>query len=172
MLGATRCAAYPVNTIALSRALKSAPRSWLGGLPAVTLQLFLVCRMGEGHIGGRRKENSERGNGGGRGVGCPFSCSWLLQSRQVLWSLPSQQATTPNTKVLANGTPSLSERATWFLGLFYTPRRSHKQAFGQWGLDSLSALCICVPPLVLKEQSIDLVKRKPTVLIIHYLVLL
>lgn len=42
----------------------------------------------------------------GGGDCCAFSCSWTVQFRQVLWSLPSQQATTPNTKVLANGTPS------------------------------------------------------------------
>lgn len=46
----------------------------------------------------------------GRWVDCPLICSWLLQSRQVLWSLPPQQATTPNTKVSANGTPSLERR--------------------------------------------------------------
>lgn len=58
-----------------------------------------------------RREGGRDGGEGGQ-VDCPLICSWLLQSRQVLWSLPSQRATTPNTKVSANGTPSLGERAT------------------------------------------------------------
>jgi len=62
---------------------------------------------------GRDARRREKGEGWRReGDGCVFSCSWLQQSRQVLRSLPSQQAATPNTKVPANGTPSLSERAT------------------------------------------------------------
>lgn len=61
----------------------------------------------EGTVEGEKEVGVEVGE-----LAVHFSCSWLLQSRQVLWSLPSQQATTPNTKVSANGTPSLSERAT------------------------------------------------------------
>lgn len=103
---------------------------------------------GRGEEGERRMGEEGAIEEGGEGVDCPLSCSWLLQSRQVLWSLPSQQATTPNTKVSANGTPSLSERATWFLVLFHTRWGSNKQAFGHWALMGLSALCICSLPLV------------------------
>lgn len=140
---------YPDNT--LSPSLPFKPHNQHPGLTGGSRSCNTTAISGLWNGGGTgrggRKENKgegsdwEGGREGGGQVDCPLICSWLLQSRQVLWSLPSQHATTPNTKVSANGTPSLGERATWFLLLFCTPRGSNKQAFGLWALKGPSALC-------------------------------
>lgn len=82
-------AVQPIRT-----AIKLSGPVFRRGLVAGTPHLLLGSVVGEGYKADLWKR---------KGDGQAFSCSWLW-SRRVLWSLHSEQATTPNTKVSANGT--------------------------------------------------------------------
>lgn len=119
------------------------PGSWLGGLAAVTLQLFLVCGMGEGH-----REEGERRMVGGSTV--PLAAAGCSPDRFYGHCPRSRpQPPTPRFQLMALPVWVKGQLDSWSFSTHEERVINRHLANDHWWC--LSSLCIGFLPLVLNQ---------------------